>query len=128
MSKGGDDPKMKVTEYFISAHYGVCMGPVDEVTDIWYGEKKLWGGSVTANQTLQVTKRNLFGGEKVEGGFRGFIDVLLGGPTQLASEDLTAGLVRNGATGVGAQTDAPGYRGILSFYIYGQPLSLFSGS
>lgn len=127
MSSGGEDPKMKVTEYFISAHYGVCMGPVDEVTEIWYGEKKLWAGSVTTNQALQVTKNNLFGGEKVEGGFRGYIAMLLGGSGQLAPEELAAGLVRNGASGIGTPSDVPGYRGLLSFYIYGRPLSLFSG-
>lgn len=121
---GGEDPKMTVTEYFISAHYGVCLGPVDEVTEIWYGEKQLWAGSVTENQTLQVTKNNLFGGEKVEGGFRGYLDMLLGGSAQMATEDLAGGLARNGAPGIEAVADVPGYRGLLSFYIYGRPFGL----
>jgi len=115
--KSGGDPKMKVTEYYISAHYGVCMGPVDEVTEIWYGEKKLWTGSVTQNTSLIVSKPNLFGGEKVEGGFRGAVQLFLGGATQVASDGLIASLIANGAAPAGGPQDMPGYRGILSFFI-----------
>ncbi|MCE8012902.1 hypothetical protein [Billgrantia desiderata] len=121
MSSGGKGgkPKQPVTAYYASAHYGVCHGPVDEVLEVWYGEKRLWGGAATSNTTLNISKPSLFGGEKVEGGFVGRIALLLGGAAQKAPAALAVSLRRNGAATSADPDELPGYRNVFSFFVHG---------
>lgn len=116
--KSGGGAKQQVTAYYASVHYGVSH-PVDEVLEFHYGEKLLWSGSVTSNQSIAINREDLFGGEKVEGGFFGIIDVMLGSPDQLVSTPLAEGLARNGATETADRARVPGYRGLFTFYVHG---------
>lgn len=116
--KSGGKPKQRVVDYFISAHYGLSV-EVDEIREIHYGEKRLWSGSVTSNTTLNIDRRSLFGGNKVEGGFRGTIALMLGGASQFAPSRLAQALSRNGAANTADANQLPGFRGICSFFVSG---------
>lgn len=54
--------------YFVGVVQVLCHGPVDSVRRIFFGEKEAWSGNVTANQQININKRDLFGGESSEGG------------------------------------------------------------
>ncbi|WP_424931884.1 VWA domain-containing protein [Amaricoccus macauensis] len=56
---------------------------------------------------IRIDKPNLFGGKSREGGIRGDIDILMGGPGQGANDYLAARL----------GGEAPGYRGIVSLVL-----------
>ncbi|MBB3231695.1 phage tail protein [Halomonas stenophila] len=116
-SKGGS-AKQPVTDYYIAAHYGVCH-EADEILEIRYGEKRIVDTPIAANGSTGVSKPNLFGGPKREGGFVGVIDVMFGGAAQLVSDALAASLQRNGASDTADPDQLPGYRGVLSFFIHG---------
>lgn len=98
--------KAKIDKFFMSAHYGVCLG-ADELREVVIKEKSAWAGRATDNTTLGISKENLFGGILKEGGVSGQIDVMFGRPTQKASSWLASKLGRTPDT-------APGYRGMLS--------------
>ncbi len=114
-----EDPKMPVTAYYASVHYGVCQGPVDEVLEVWYGEKVLMDQPLGVSTSLLVAKGDLFGGEKVEGGFVGRLDFLFGGSNQTVSPALAEGLERNEASATSDPGKLPGYRGVFTMYIHG---------
>ena len=118
MGKSSGKAKQRVVDYFISAHYGVC-AEADELIELHYGEKRLWSGSVTGNTTLAISKPSLFGGNKVEGGFRGYVDIMLGGDAQLAPPLLAQSLYRNGAAVTADPAQLPGFRGLCSFFVSG---------
>ncbi|GEK71607.1 MULTISPECIES: phage tail protein [Halomonas] len=125
-SKGGD-PQMPVTAFYVSEQLGVCHGPA-ELLELKYGEKTLLSQTITANQTVEIDRPDLFGGEKTEGGFQGAIDVMLGGAGQLASSALAASLQRNGASSKGDANRLPGYRGIVSLFLHGGSVSGRAGA
>ena len=108
--KGGQ--KRRVVDYFMSMHYGICTGPVDELLGIKVKDKVAWEGNVTANTTLAIDRMQLFGGDEKEGGVRGNVDVLFGGPTQVLSNTIATKFGLTGAT-------MPGYRGVMSLFFYG---------
>lgn len=114
-SKGGD-PKQRVVDYYASVHYGICHA-ADALLEIWYGEKRAWSGNVTSNSTVSISKRNMFGGNKVEGGLEGSFDVLLGGASQTLPGGAVSALQRNGVPG--GASGMPGYRGIMSIFMRG---------
>jgi hypothetical protein len=60
------------------------------LTRLLYGEKLAWSGTVTSNSTIYINKRDLFGGREREGGIEGYVDVMLGLPTQLKNSYLVA--------------------------------------
>ncbi len=103
------DAKMRVASYYMSIHFGICHGPVDAIEGIYCGEKKAWEGSFTGHGRFNISKRNLFGGEKKEGGLSGTVYVLPGGPDQVMPEDMAA---RVGLT----PRSMPAYRGITSLF------------
>ncbi len=125
---GGGGAKQEVVEYYASIHYGVATN-VDEFVSVHYGEKLLWEGSATTNQTVTVKKKGLFGGEKVEGGFVGRIGFMKGGANQYLPTPLWQAMGRNEAFGPIGSYDydeelrfkAPAYRGIASIYVTGLP-------
>lgn len=106
---GSSKPKQKVTEYYMSMHYGVCMDEVDEVTGIYYGEKEAWSGTQAGPGLIQINRPDLFGGVKKEGGVRGSVFVLPGGTNQVLPDELPARIGRTPA-------NMPGYRGLTSLY------------
>lgn len=74
-------------KYFFDLLMGIGKG-ADELIEIKVGDKTAWRGSVTTNSQITIDQPNLFGGEKMEGGIQGTLDVMFGGPTQTAPAGL----------------------------------------
>jgi len=104
--------KMEVTDYRISYHAGVCIGPVDALLKIWIGEKIAWEGEQTSALYIEIKKPDLFGGPTKEGGCRGVVTFLPGQSDQVLFDPLAARMGRTAAT-------APAYRGITSLFFHG---------
>jgi hypothetical protein len=90
--------------YGLGMHMVLCHGPVDEVTEVIVGEKTAWTGSVTTNDSISISRRDLFGGEEREGGVDGTLDVMFGGAGQTPNAYLQSQL----------GTNIPAFRGVLS--------------
>lgn len=112
---GSPDSKMRVTQYSASIHYGICHGPVDDISRILVQEKEAWTGTQSAQGSITIRQKELFGGTKKEGGVEGLAEYLPGGPTQTIPEILAAKAGRTTAT-------MPAYRGIASLWFYGRNL------
>src|SRR5882672_6809189 len=54
--------------YDIGFHIGVCLGPVDEISKVVWGDKTAFMGSITGNGTGTINEPDLFGGPNREGG------------------------------------------------------------
>lgn len=111
--KGGG--KTRIIDYFVSAHMGICHGPVDSVNKIFYNEKLISGlsnnGSSNTTSTL-IDLPEFQGGTEKEGGIKGWVDIYLGGEEQ----KLTWG----SAQLLGGTPDTvPGFRGIASVFFRG---------
>ena len=68
-------------KYYLGMHQILCQGPIDRVTRITVDDREAWTGSNTGG-TINVEKRELFGGASREGGVAGRIDIEMGGPAQ----------------------------------------------
>ncbi len=75
---GGGGGKSKVYKYHMSVHTGICVGPVDEIRQIRLNDKVVWSGVIRESVTYNVSKSDLFGGLKKEGGVEGAFTVLFG--------------------------------------------------
>lgn len=102
--------KQQVADYYLSMHYGLCHGPVDEVKQLIIGEKSVWKGSVGANSVITVWQRNMLGGNKQEGGYEGNVAVLMGASDQVLPERI--------GPKMGAASRMPGFRGITSLFFH----------
>lgn len=109
-SKGA---KTQVSAYLMSLHVGFCYS-VDVLLEILVKEKSVWKGWSTGNSAITIDQKNLFGGEKKEGGLLGAVEVMHGRAGQVMREDLANRLGRTSA-------DTPGFRDILSLFFYGAP-------
>lgn len=109
---GKSKPKMEVVEYYMSIHYGICAGPIDEIRGIVVDKKEAWSGSMTAQAVIPINKPELFGGVKKEGGAIGSATYLPGGADQVMPEGLASKLRLTSAT-------CPAYRGISSIFFAG---------
>lgn len=96
-------------KYYMGLHMGIGRGEMDELCEIKVGDRQAWQGSVTGNARIRIDKPKLFGGTKAEGGIDGYLDVMMGGPTQIKSAGLAAMLT-------GRQ---PEFRGIVSTFFDG---------
>lgn len=103
---------VKVYDYQLSIHYGICHGPIDAINWVKIKDKMAWCGLVTGRQDVCLDLPDIFGGDTKEGGVRGVVECYSGDYTQLASQELAA---RFGMT-VG---EAPAYRGIASLFFRG---------
>lgn len=108
---GSSKPKMIVTRYYLSGHWGICQ-KADAIRDIRIGEKVIWKGMARNNGTINVAREGLFGGMKKEGGAKGGIDVMLGGDNQVPPKSLISRLRI-------AASNVPGFRGITSLMFHG---------
>jgi hypothetical protein len=97
----------------MSLHYGIA-SIIDEMRAIIIGEKEAWKGSITDYTELQISKGDLFGGIKKEGGAEGIAAYLPGNASQIMPEYLANKL------GLTADT-CPAYRGISSLWFSGGP-------
>lgn len=91
-------------KYHLGLQFGVCLGPVNALKKITIGGKSAWSGNQTASGSIAISQSSLFGGERREGGIVGTVDVLFGGPAQVANTYLAAAI----------GTTIPADRGILS--------------
>jgi len=73
--------------YKWAMHFAWCRF-ADTLHKIDAGAKIVWTGCVHENQQIQISAPEAWGGEKAEGGVEGAMDVLFGGPTQLANDYL----------------------------------------
>lgn len=106
---GSKTPKQSVVDYRMSIHFGICTGPVDALLGVWVGEKQALSTNTTAATAFNVTKLELFGGVKKEGGVMGAIHYLPGVASQILSTLLAGKLGRLPLT-------CPGFRGIASLF------------
>lgn len=111
MSGGSKAPKQQVADYCMSLHFGVC-DSADSVEQIKVNDAEIWKGRQSDNGILEISKPELFGGPKKEGGVRGLVHVLMGGVTQTLSNALAAKLG-------GAPSTVPGFRGMVSLFFTG---------
>lgn len=113
----GSSKKKKGTpyvDYFISMHYGVCHGPIDELVDIVVKEKSVLdeGQTFVTEANFSVDKPDLFGGSLREGGFVGQVHWLPGTSDQSCPPAL--------AERLGDVPDnLPGFRDYGSIFFYG---------
>lgn len=112
MGKGGT-PKIEVTEYFMSEHFGICHAEPDALLSLTIKEKTAWTGQQTDLGAISIDQAELFGGIKKEGGLRGTVHYLPGAADQVLPDALAQKLGR--ANGL----DCPGFRGIASLFFYG---------
>lgn len=75
---GGGGSQTVGHRYYMSVHMGICAGTVDEIIEIKVGERTAWSGSVTQSTEIHIDQPELFGGESMEGGIRGSLDVMMG--------------------------------------------------
>lgn len=80
-----------------------CLGPVDELSEVRFAEYTAFLGSITTQSTFEIDEEELFGGEKKEGGVKGFVDFLLGNITQGQNTYLVNTI---------GDADLPAFRGI----------------
>lgn len=126
MGKSGG--KVEVTKYFMSQHFGICMGPLegsyDALLKITVKEKPAWTGVVEQQQSFILDNGDLFGGRKKEGGVQGVVYWLPGLDDQVLDDVLATKLGR--ANGL----DCPGYRGVATAFFVGPrgtPFASYSG-
>lgn len=96
-------------KYFFGIHMGIGRGPVDALHEIRVGDKQAWLGEATDNTTVNIDKPSLFGGDDREGGIKGPLELMMGGPTQVASSGLQAML----------GSVLPGFRGVFTAFFNG---------
>ncbi len=105
-------PKQTVTLYYMSQHFGICHGPLDFIKKIVINEKTAWVGTKSTQGDIVISKPDLFGGAKKEGGAVGTVHYLPGGPDQTIPENIAAKHGKTTAT-------MPAYRGIASAFFHG---------
>lgn len=65
-------------EYRLDVQMALTHGPIDSLTEFIYGERQAWEGEITGNETVFISKPELFGGETREGGVEGYLTVTMG--------------------------------------------------
>lgn len=114
---GGSASKQQVVDYYATAVYGVCHGPVDAVTGVFINEKLAWSAKdtpgVVTTGPIPIANTELFGGIKDGGGVYGEVFCYLGDSTQLL-------LPQHAARFDGRTPDnCPAYRGLLTVFFTG---------
>ncbi len=71
----------------------------DAMLEVRGGKKAAWKGELTVNGTINIDARNLFGGEKDQGGIVGQMEVMFGGATQLPNAYLVANVEASVSSG-----------------------------
>lgn len=105
-------PKIPVTDYTMSVHAGISLGPLDAITKIWTGEKVAWSGRQEVQGDILIRNLELYGGPKKEGGVEGIAHYLPGGPAQLVPNVIAAKFGLTGAT-------MPSFRGVSTLFFHG---------
>lgn len=69
--------------YLMSILSGLCRGPINEFVAIQAADKIAWEGTITENTLDAISKPELFGGEKKEGGIEGPFYLAMGASDQV---------------------------------------------
>ena len=85
---GGSSSQTIGYRYFMGLHMAVCHGPVDSINQIYVGKRSLEISPQTGNATVQLSQKDLFGGDKKEGGILGDLDVEFGAGGQAVNSYL----------------------------------------
>lgn len=81
---GGSSKKQVVGKHWKLAWlHGVCEGPVDAYLEFRGGERTAWSGYLNGSGHIEINAPWLWGGEKLEGGITGGVDIMFGEPTQM---------------------------------------------
>lgn len=96
--------------YLFGLHMGLSRGPLDEIVEIRVGDREAWKGTINKTSRIFINKPDLFGGDKGEGGIKGWLDVLMGGAPQAVLPML----------GALHGTPTPAFRGVTTQYFDGQ--------
>lgn len=107
-------PKQRVTEYYMTVHYGICQGPVGTLSRIKINEKVAWQGRAGSDAKFLIANTGLFGGNKKEGGVLGDVYYNPGSFTQRMASFVAA---KYGRT----PTTMTGYRGIATAMFTDRP-------
>ncbi len=113
MGGKSDDPTLGYW-YYMDVLLTLCHGPIDAVAEIRVGDITIWSGNATTSQSVHVDKKEIFGGEKREGGVEGYIDIMMGQTTQAVNEYLGSSMRISGITG-----HVPAYRGTCNLFFAG---------
>lgn len=84
--------RVKTRLYRMGLHLEICIGPIDKIAQIHYGDKVAWTGDVQASEQITISQPNLYGGRDKEGGIDGDFDLCFGEPTQAVNDYLSAQL------------------------------------
>lgn len=111
----GAEGKFRVTDYKLSVHYGICVGPVDAFGPFKINDKivNVTGVRESGSTETNVNDPDLFGGPKKGGGIKGTIHGLFGSPNQNFPWLLAAKMGRTPLT-------MTNYRHIFSIFFRGQ--------
>lgn len=103
---------VQVYDFLMSVDYGLCIGPVDALNQVWIKDKPIFCGGGYGRCDIEIDLPNLFGGDDAEGGVRGILEFYPGTETQTASAQL--------ASRWGLESgSAPGYRGLAHIFLRG---------
>ncbi|HRP76269.1 MAG TPA: phage tail protein [Azoarcus taiwanensis] len=87
---GGSSKKVTVAHrVFLGKHLAMVRGPVDKLVKIVVAARRAWVGESTGGR-ITINARNLFGGDKREGGISGAVDFEPGHPDQGQNDYLQA--------------------------------------
>lgn len=110
---GKSGGKVQISEHYMTMHVGLCAaGAGLELVALKVGEKEAWRGRISRNKVIPIDKRDLFGGNKKEGGLRGLMWWLNGNEKQTLPGPLASRLGLTTAT-------CPGFRGLASLFFTG---------
>ncbi|MCB1836260.1 MAG: phage tail protein, partial [Alcanivoracaceae bacterium] len=104
---GGKSKKATVGyKYHLGIHMALCHGPIDAITRIEVDGRQAWVGRNDGIEPIEFDEeaKNLFGGDKREGGVGGLVDIDMGGPVQGQNAYLLTQLGE----------DMPSFRGVCS--------------
>lgn len=124
--------------YYLDIHLVLGNGPIESIVAMkadgryFYGPKYGLKGThdatrdapLDSNQTIFISDQNLFGGEEREGGFVGFMDVMLGGSDQPVNPAMVASI--QSATGYSGAH--PAYLGQSGVFFRGVKSGDFTGT
>lgn len=76
--------------YLLAYHHGLCKGPIDVFGEYRGGNKTAWSGQLTSSGALAISARELWGGEKDQGGIEGTLRVMFGEADQMPNSYLVS--------------------------------------
>lgn len=115
--------------YYFSLHMGLGRGPVNEIVDITVGDVSAMGDDdpICIGETGQlylITKPNLFGGDKKEGGINGPIFFYNGARDQELEPATVTSVGTLPAIETALGGDVPNFRGVVTAWFDGQVCAL----